>query len=132
MNKQQFDSIKNGFVACMYFIGYWQDEPGYIETPEIDKGLSDKIDTIITNFVESVGGVGYLLELPDQSHEDLNYGNSHLAGIGCDLCHTISGSGVGFFDGDYGEHGNHLTEKAESVCRHFSPYWDADTNKLYI
>ena len=126
MTDQQFNEIKRGFIAALYFFSSWADE--VTDAPEISGEAFEKIDTIITQFVDSVGGIEYLLSVPDQYHPDLG---SHLAGVGCDLWHTISGSGVGFWDGDYKEFGDYLTEKAESVCPHFETYI-GDDGKLYI
>jgi len=117
MTDNQFIEIKRGFIAALYFFSSWADEVE--DDPEISGEALEEIDTMVINFVDSVGGVEYLLSLPDQYHPDLG---SHLAGVGCDLWHTISGSGVGFWESDYGEFGDYLTEKAESVCSHFETY----------
>ena len=157
MKASEFNQLKSGFTRALYFAGLSDDNGDPLDyDPELSKEAEHKIDGIINQFILSVSGVAFLYTLPNQSFPEIGAG--HLAGIGADLYYTITGHGVGFWDGDYElkdnraladcifinpdvlshSHKNgcsmvseYLTEKAQDVCNYLEAYI-GDDDKVYL
>ena len=124
----KINELMKGFKMALEFAGFYEDE-----TPE-ECYYSEEAEKAIENLCKAfytacTHKLGLDLEtLPNQYHVDRG---SHLVGIGCDLYYTITGCSVGFWDGDYKEYGDTLTEVCQEIC-YYLELEIGDDNLIYI
>ena len=110
---RDFKIIVNSFLEAALFTGidYETDEMLDVEYDigDFDEQSKEKVRSIVREFLSSVEGKGLnpytIVQKTRQKIDD----------IGIDLFMTMTGQGVGFWDGDWGEYGDTLTNIADQL-----------------
>lgn len=103
------DSISYGFICAIL----WAEAGDEYDIGELSEAQINFVKQFVSEWIEKDGVLDAITNCPDQSHPD--YNNDHYAGVGHDLYLTVAGHGAGFWDGDYDEYGDILTESCKGV-----------------
>lgn len=128
--KKEIDVVLNGYLEAVLYTEIDEDEE-YLDrnydVSDFSRGAVTAARRDVEKFLKEVERAipGFVESLPSSSRGF----ESSLTAIGTDLLLTRNGHGAGFWDGDWGEEGDILTEIAERMGE---VYAYADNGAVYL
>lgn len=114
LNEKYEDKVLVGFLAGALFTGTDSEDESLdsnFDTRDFDKDSYRKADKIVKAF---------LLELPSDPETIIaSVRGQDYESLGIDLWMTMTGQGVGFWDGDWDEFGDELTMVAKKIQKKY-------------